>query len=109
MDNQRAIEFWRLENIWARHKELSRPGKTNSKLTEEIGKIPFYFTESAKDSGVDPISYLRRHRVGVWVGYMERFKLRMLGWKSREHLDLQIPFTSPNSPGNALPLPPIKG
>lgn len=33
----------------------------------------------------------------------------MLGWKSKEHSDLQISFLTPHSPVTALPSPPVKG
>lgn len=107
MDNQLAIELWKPENIWASHKELSRPEKTNSKLAQEIGKSLFYFTESAKYSGVDP-TVPQEVQSGERMGDVERLKLKMLRWKSMKHLDLQIPMPTPKSPEDTLPLPPTK-
>jgi len=59
----------------------------NSKLAQEIGKSLFYFTESAKYSGVDP-TVPQEIQSGERVEGMERLKLKMLGWRSMKHLDL---------------------
>lgn len=62
VNNQRAIEFWKLERFWVRH---IKQQKTDSKTAKEIAKHLSDFTDSPKDSGIHPISNFMKW---VWRG-----------------------------------------